>query len=102
MKVKPAIILRFSKNIEQFTAGIHKDENESQQWRTFCNFHLGNYKDALDEYQHLVQLDNSAMDKETLTINIAICMFYLGKWHSFPCKERVRLTDQFSRFSKHN
>lgn len=67
----------------QFTAGIHKDENESQHWRTFCNFHLGNYKDALDEYQQLMQVENSGMDKDTLTINIAICMFYLGELHPF-------------------
>lgn len=39
---------------------------------------MGNYKDALDEYQQLMQADDSGMDKDTLTINIAICMFYLG------------------------
>lgn len=49
---------------------------------------MGNYKDALDEYQQLMQADDSGMDKDTLTINIAICMFYLGNitfsWWKLP------------------
>lgn len=46
---------------------------------SFCNFHLGNYKQALEEYQNLLKIENSDVNKNEIAVNIAVCMFYLGK-----------------------
>lgn len=51
----------------------------SKQWRTFCNFHLGNYKEALNDYRDL----KAQSTDDVLAMNIAICMFYLGKITTF-------------------
>lgn len=49
------------------------------KWKTFCNFHSGNYKAALDQYQKENLTSKNAIDSNTLAINGAICMFFLGK-----------------------
>ncbi|XP_037039467.1 intraflagellar transport protein 56 [Bradysia coprophila] len=42
------------------------------QWTAFCNFHLGDYAKALEQYQSIRK------DENTVAINVAVCMFYLG------------------------
>lgn len=42
----------------------------------FCDFHLGNYKESLDQYQNL---DAIKSNKE-VAMNIGVCMFYLGMY----------------------
>lgn len=49
-----------------------------RQWRSFCDFHVGKYKQALDEYQNQASLDNIDVGKNEVTVNMAVCMFYLG------------------------
>ncbi|XP_055305612.1 intraflagellar transport protein 56 [Sitodiplosis mosellana] len=49
----------------------------SKQWRTFCNFHLGNYKEALNDYRDL----KTQSEDSILIMNVAICMFYLGMYN---------------------
>lgn len=49
----------------------------TDQWIAFCNFHLGDYAKALHNYQ-AVQRNVSASSAE-VTINVAVCMFYLGE-----------------------
>lgn len=44
------------------------------QWTAFCNFHLGDYTKALQQYQSIRKDENS------VAINVAVCMFYLGMY----------------------
>ncbi|XP_037892125.1 intraflagellar transport protein 56 [Glossina fuscipes] len=48
-----------------------------EQWLAFCYFHLGDYQQALDQYQHIQQLEPAVED---LSLNRAVCMFYLGMY----------------------
>lgn len=66
-------------SIFQFDTNAAKQENLTKQWKAFCDFHLGNYKQALEEYQNLKKLDSSDIDGNEIAINIAVCMFYLGE-----------------------
>lgn len=52
-------------------------------WMAFCDFHMGKYRSALDEYQRLQGLENSGLDLHEISLNVAICMFYLGTF--MPC-----------------
>lgn len=55
------------------------DDNQKilrEQWMAFCSFHLGDYQKALDQYQAIKKEDPTISD---ITLNVAICMFYLGK-----------------------
>lgn len=56
-----------------------KQEALIKQWTAFCNFHLGNYKLALDEYEKLRKSDHQDVGGDEIELNIAICMFYLGE-----------------------
>lgn len=51
-------------------------ETLSKEWTAFCDFHLGNYRKSLDEYESLKGVDR--IDDEANRLNIAVCMFYLG------------------------
>lgn len=53
----------------------------------FCNFHLGDYTKALEQYQQIraddYETSSAAADAATasdVVINIAVCMFYLGMY----------------------
>lgn len=57
-------------------------------WSAFCNFHLGDYARALEQYQQL-RADGGNGGGTTTTdgtttgdaaINVAVCMFYLGMY----------------------
>lgn len=49
----------------------------SNEWIAFCNFHLGDYQRALEQYQSIKSSDPTI---QNLTLNIAVCMFYLGMY----------------------
>lgn len=63
----------------QFNASAVTQEALIKQWTAFCNFHLGNYKLALDEYEKLRKSDDQDVGGDEIELNIAICMFYLGE-----------------------
>lgn len=44
----------------------------------FCNFHLGDYTKALEQYQQIRADEATADASSDVIINIAVCMFYLG------------------------
>ncbi|XP_065084670.1 intraflagellar transport protein 56 [Ochlerotatus camptorhynchus] len=46
-------------------------------WVAFCNFHIGDYKDALDQYEKIYSDDQTQKD---VALNICVCMFYLGMY----------------------
>lgn len=64
----------------QFDTNASKQENLTKQWKSFCDFHLGNYNQALEEYQSLQNIDNADIDGNEIAINIAVCMFYCGMY----------------------
>lgn len=47
------------------------------QWTAFCNFHLGDYAKAMQQYQSIRKDENHT---NTVAINVAVCMFYLGMY----------------------
>lgn len=49
----------------------------SKEWTAFCDFHLGNYRKSLEQYEALKEADG--IDDGENRLNIAVCMFYLGK-----------------------
>lgn len=53
-------------------------------WSAFCNFHLGDYTRALQQYQQLRSADAGSDADGTASaetdINVAVCMFYLGMY----------------------
>lgn len=44
----------------------------------FCNFHLGDYVKAMEQYQQIKRDDPT--NASEVDINIAVCMFYLGMY----------------------
>lgn len=50
-------------------------ETLAKEWTAFCNFHLGGYNKAMDEYQSLRSTGDKSID-----LNVAVCMFYLGMY----------------------
>lgn len=53
----------------------------NNQWIAFCNFHLGDYVKALHDYKALQKSDSfSSINTSDVDINVAVCMFYLGKF----------------------
>lgn len=67
----------------QFDSNASKQEILSKQWKSFCDFHLGNYKQTLEEYQNLKKVDSPDVDRNEIAINIAVCMFYLGDYEKY-------------------
>lgn len=64
-------ILEFSNFNEKSDVICLKD-----QWKGFCYFHLGNYQNALECYENIKK--KMFGDPKDVTLNIAVCMFYLG------------------------
>lgn len=64
-------ILKYSKEYDEI------DEGLKDLWIAFCNFHLGDYKSALDNYEKIYANDKSMKD---IALNIGVCMFYLGMY----------------------
>uniref|UniRef100_A0A1A9W486 Intraflagellar transport protein 56 n=1 Tax=Glossina brevipalpis TaxID=37001 RepID=A0A1A9W486_9MUSC len=48
-----------------------------EQWLAFCYFHLGDYQQALEQYQKIQRLEPAT---NGLNLNKAVCMFYLGMY----------------------
>ncbi|EDS26880.1 conserved hypothetical protein [Culex quinquefasciatus] len=46
-------------------------------WVAFCNFHIGDYKEALQQYEAMHAKDRT--EKE-VALNICVCQFYLGMY----------------------
>lgn len=64
----------------KFNASAIKQEILVKQWTAFCNFHLGNYKLALAEYEKLRKIESVDIEGKEIDLNIAVCMFYLGEF----------------------
>ncbi|KAH8420897.1 hypothetical protein KR222_008665, partial [Zaprionus bogoriensis] len=53
-----------------------QQQRQIDQWIAYCNFHLGDYQQALNQYQ---EIRRSQSEREPqLELNVAVCMFYLG------------------------
>lgn len=63
----------------QFDDTTNEHDILKKQWRSFCDFHVGKYKQALDEYQNQASIDNVHVDKNEVWVNVTVCMFYLGR-----------------------
>ncbi|KAH8310790.1 hypothetical protein KR044_003026, partial [Drosophila immigrans] len=70
--------------LEASTSSLHlsRKANEQQQgqidqWIAYCNFHLGDYQQALGQYQDIQRRQEPNVEPQ-LQLNVAVCMFYLG------------------------
>lgn len=63
-------ILQFSKDYDEIDGTLKK------LWLAFCNFHIGDYKNAMEQYENILKIDET---NQTLRLNMGVCMFYLGK-----------------------
>lgn len=63
-------VLKLSKDYDD------EDESSKAHWFAFCDFHLGDYKSALDQYEKLYAQNKS----NELALNIGVVMFYLGMY----------------------
>uniref|UniRef100_A0A182T1G8 Tetratricopeptide repeat protein 26 n=1 Tax=Anopheles maculatus TaxID=74869 RepID=A0A182T1G8_9DIPT len=52
-------------------------EQLKQLWTGFCDFHIGEYKRALQLYEKIYAADGSLKE---VALNICVCMFYLGMY----------------------
>lgn len=53
-----------------------EDELEKKLWMSYCDFHLGDYKKCLDDYEKVY---DGNRDQKDIGLNIGVCMFMLGK-----------------------
>ena len=63
-------VLKLSKDYDD------EDEQHKSYWLAYCDFHLGDYKNCLDQYLKLY----SASQSKDVALNIAVSMFYLGMY----------------------
>ena len=61
----------------QFTRHSGKGSDETDMWLAFCLFHLGDYKQAMEEYEKLSRKDTCNPD---VWVNLACCYFFLGMY----------------------
>lgn len=64
-------ILKYSKDHDE------TDENMKDLWMAFCNFHLGDYKTSMDQYEKMYEKNK---DVKEIALNLGVCMFYLGMY----------------------
>jgi intraflagellar transport protein 56 len=64
-------ILKYSKDHDE------TDENIKDLWMAFCNFHLGDYKLCLEQFEKMYEKNKDVKD---IALNIGVCMFYLGMY----------------------
>ena len=53
-----------------------EEEAEKNLWMSYCDFHLGDYKKCLDEYEKVY---DGNRDQKDIGLNIGVCMFMLGE-----------------------
>ncbi|XP_071489420.1 intraflagellar transport protein 56-like isoform X1 [Diadema antillarum] len=61
----------------EFTRHSGKGSDETDLWLAFCLFHLGDYKQAMLEYEKLTKKENINPD---VWVNLACCYFFLGMY----------------------
>lgn len=61
-------VLKFSKDYDE------EEEVDKIHWLAWCDFHLGNYKESMEQYEKLDAIQSS----KEVAMNIGVCMFYLG------------------------
>lgn len=78
----------FFNPLHKFSGDDDDEEHQlaKEQWTAFCSFHLGDYQKALQEYKSIRDAEPATED---ITLNIAVCMFYLGMY-----EEAHRLMEQ--------
>jgi len=70
---------QYTNDDEDEEEGAHgPKQTQVDQWIAFCNFHLGDYQQALAQYRTIQQSSTSPDGKVDLNLNVAVCMFYLG------------------------
>lgn len=64
-------VLKYSKDYDD------DDEQLKSLWIAFCDFHLGDYKKCLDQYQ---SMDSKSARSDEISLNTGVVMFYLGMY----------------------
>ncbi|XP_055604983.1 intraflagellar transport protein 56-like [Uranotaenia lowii] len=64
-------VLQCSKDYDEVADSL------KELWVSFCNFHIGDYKEALEQYEKIYDADKS---QKEVALNICVCMFYLGMY----------------------
>lgn len=63
-------ILKLSKDYDE------EDDRDKALWMGYCDFHLGDYKSCLTQYEKIF----SEGESNDVALNIGVCMFYLGMY----------------------
>lgn len=63
-------------NTFQFDLEKSKEDVDLKQWIAYCNFHLGDYNNAMLIYKNLSENERP----KYVFINLACCYFYLGMY----------------------
>ncbi|XP_063961217.1 intraflagellar transport protein 56-like [Lytechinus pictus] len=61
----------------EFTRHSGKGSDETDMWLAFCLFHLGDYKQAMEEYEKLSKKETCNPE---VWVNLACCYFFLGMY----------------------
>lgn len=63
-------VLKLSKDYDE------EDSKGKALWNAFCDFHLGDYKNCLTQYEKIY----AEQESKDVQLNIGVCMFYLGMY----------------------
>lgn len=63
-------MLKLSKDYDE------EDSKGKALWNAFCDFHLGDYKNCLTQYEKIY----AEQESKDVQLNIGVCMFYLGMY----------------------
>ncbi|CAO1326743.1 unnamed protein product [Diamesa hyperborea] len=64
-------VMKYSKDYDD------EEETEKNLWMSYCDFHLGDYRKCLDEYEKVY---DGNRDQKDIGLNIGVCMFMLGMY----------------------
>ncbi|XP_071814529.1 intraflagellar transport protein 56-like [Apostichopus japonicus] len=63
--------------LSEFTRNSGKGSEETDMWVAYCAFHLGDHKQAMEEYEKMTKRDNFNPE---VWLNLACCYFFLGMY----------------------
>lgn len=64
-------LLKYSKDYDE------EDDRDKSFWLAYCDFHLGEYKLCLEQYEKMFDENPTSKD---IPLNLSVCMFYLGMY----------------------